>query len=354
MSNQQPPANPPVPQQPRHGAGPWQPQSPQPYPPHGQPPFGQSAGSANVIPPPSGGRQSQQPTVANPTAAPTRPQGGQLPPQPPHGFAAQQQPFHPGFAAGQVAAPPSRPIWKRWWFWVAAVVAVIILSSMANGFARGLAAGASGDAEPAALPAATASIQPEPTAPAADTPTAEPETPVETAAEEPSAPAGVSPAANAYGLPYPAAQAAFLDRIATASEAYDAATTELQRSQVIQQRNVDLCSIVPDGQFTDWVGMATTIGATGDGNAHIDVEIASDVVVGTWNNQLSDIGDNTLIPPGSALFDTLVGMDEDALVVFSGQFLSNDGACVYTSNLTEMFDAWSPDFVTHVSAVRPQ
>lgn len=202
-------------------------------------------------------------------------------------------------------------------------------------------------AAPAAEPAATVAPQP-----VEETPAAEPV--VETAAPpvEAAQPAPVAPTAaqGPYGAPYPAAQQQFLDRIQQASDEYDAATTDLQRDQVLVTRNADLCGIT-GGAMQNWVGRITSIGSTGDGNAYVDIEIADNVVVSTWNNEFSDIGDDTLIPADSELFNQLLAMPEASLVEFNGVFEPGSGVCLKTDNLTTIFDVLDPNFVSNFTAI---
>lgn len=212
--------------------------------------------------------------------------------------------------------------------------------------------------EPAAVEPAAVEPAVQPAAPAAQepAPTREVVAPETEVAAEPTEDATVADppvAAAPYGTEYPDTQQAFLDRIQQASDEFDAATTDLQRSQVLTARNADLCTIT-GGSFENWVGSAMTIGATGDGNAYVDIEIADNVVVSTWNNEFSDIGDDTLVPVGSDLFNVLLEIPEDTLVTFSGRFASGGDSCLKTDNLTEIFDVIDPNFVSHFSAVTPQ
>lgn len=206
---------------------------------------------------------------------------------------------------------------------------------------------ASAPAAPAAQPTATVAPQE-----AEETPVAEPV--VETVAPPVEAvqPAPVVPAAatEPYGAPYPAGQQQFLDRIQQASDQYDSATTDLQRDQVLVSRNADLCGIT-GGAMQNWVGRITMIGSTGDGNAYVDIEIADNVVVSTWNNEFSDIGDETLIPANSELFNQLLAMPEDSLVEFTGAFEPEDGVCLKTDNLTTIFDVLDPNFVSSFTTI---
>ncbi|WP_372595062.1 hypothetical protein, partial [Actinotalea sp.] len=155
-----------------------------------------------------------------------------------------------------------------------------------------------------------------------------------------------------YGS-YSEAQSAFVSRVQQAQDEFDEASNDLQQSQVLLQRNNDLCSTV-GSKFENWTGVITTIGANGDGNAYIEIEIADGVRVKTWNNSFSDFGDDTLIDSSSDLFQTLLSIDEDSPVVFSGEFIGDGDSCVKNSNLTETFSVIDPQFLARFTAVSPR
>lgn len=148
----------------------------------------------------------------------------------------------------------------------------------------------------------------------------------------------------------PAAQTTFLKIFNDAAKKYESAETDLQRSVIIKGRNAEMCAKV-GGSFTHWVGKIDDVGANGEGKAYVSIDLGSDVKFQTWNNAFSDSGDNTLIPPGSALFNHLVALAPGDKVVFSGNFVPGDGACLKTSNMTEYFSATSPEFVTRFTDV---
>lgn len=229
---------------------------------------------------------------------------------------------------------------KKKWPWVVGVVAfVFIVASCSNSGKDATAepAGAKAPAVASAIPKATPSPSAEP--PEEEVSTPEPE-PVEEEPIEESDPASAGPKA----------QQQFIAEIAKGAEAYDEASTELKQSRAMAARDKKLCSIT-GGSFTKWEGEISEIGANNDGDAHITVRFDQDVEIGTWNNAFSDIGDDTLIPSGSRLWETLSNMEEGATVLVSGKFLRGDSACVSDNNLTSIFGSSSPDFKARFSAV---
>ena len=69
-------------------------------------------------------------------------------------------------------------------------------------------------------------------------------------------------------------------------------------------RDKKLCKAIGSRKVTDWVGQVTKVGANSDGKGILEVELAKGIIIKTWNNSLSDMGDHTLIEPGSAVFNT--------------------------------------------------
>ncbi|MFE5335351.1 DUF2510 domain-containing protein [Isoptericola sp. NPDC056573] len=131
---------------------------------------------------------------------------------------------------------------------------------------------------------------------------------------------------------------------------FDEADTDLQQSEAIRKRNEKICSEV--GSTADgWTGVVADVGANGEGKAWVEIEVAPHVTVHTWNNALSDAFDDTLIAPGSSMFDNLVALQEGDTVTFSGEFVRDDDACVQTTNVTQYFSGIDPQFLMRFSAV---
>ncbi|MBP3043703.1 hypothetical protein KKR91_03670 [Arthrobacter jiangjiafuii] len=183
---------------------------------------------------------------------------------------------------------------------------------------------------------------------AAPTPSAEPTTPEAT---QPPAPV-VEPELG-YGS-YPADEQAFIDAFEQGKTRYNEAETELQRSVALTERDTQMCGASGNGSMVNWTGKIVEIGANNDGLAHVKIELANGVKVQTWNNALSDISDNTLIPQSAPFFGTLSSMGEDTLVTFTAESVASDTSCLTTTNLTQAFSAVDPNFLVRFSDVRPQ
>ncbi|WP_068494953.1 DUF4190 domain-containing protein [Pseudoclavibacter helvolus] len=233
-----------------------------------------------------------------------------------------------------------------------AVVGIVLASlAVVASIGTTIGLGGSGDAdEPVAAVATTEA-----------TAAAEVEAVVEVPAEPVEAAPAVTPTqapaepvpADAYGG-YPDQQLSFVTVADQHLDAYDAASTELQESEAIRSRDAALCETVPGGATQQWVGKIIEIGANDEGKAHVRIEIAENMVFQTWNNAFSDIGDNTLIEPGTPMFTALTSMEEGQLVTFSGTLLTGTDSCLKKANLTDAFYAVDPNWLMVFSDIRAQ
>jgi hypothetical protein len=163
----------------------------------------------------------------------------------------------------------------------------------------------------------------------------------------------VDPNMSDYGL-YPQSQADFISLVEKTREELDAAETDLQESVIVRDRDKALCGVLSGGVANKWVGEIKDVGANGEGKAYLEIEIANDIRVKTWNNALSDIFDNTLIPTSSKFFDRLVAMQKGDLVYWSAKFLSDSNSCLKGANLTEYFYGKDPKFIVDFKDVTKQ
>jgi len=156
-----------------------------------------------------------------------------------------------------------------------------------------------------------------------------------------------------YGL-YPQSQVDFISLVEKAREDLGDAETDLQESVIVRGRDKALCGVLSSRVANKWVGEVKDVGANGEGKAYLEIEIANDIRVQTWNNALSDIFDNTLIPTSSKFFDRLVAMQKGDLVYWSAKFLSESDSCLKGANLTEYFYGKDPKFIVDFKDVKKQ
>jgi hypothetical protein len=150
-----------------------------------------------------------------------------------------------------------------------------------------------------------------------------------------------------------AQQEKFMEAIEEGRQKIDDASTDLQQSAALRDRDKALCSILSSYVATDWSGTVKNIGANGEGKAYITIEIGDDARVQTWNNAFSDIGDNTLIPDTNPIFDVIVPLEKGDSVKFSAKFLKGRDTCLKQGNLTEFFYGRDPEFIVQFTKIEP-
>ncbi len=114
-----------------------------------------------------------------------------------------------------------------------------------------------------------------------------------------------------------------------------------------------ICSALPSHKVNGWVGRVSSLSTNGDGKGVLSVEVGPDMYVTTWNNDLSDIGDHTLIDPSSNLFQIASGLKEGQFVRFSGKLFASPTDCVEESSLSLSGSIDSPDFIFAFQSISP-
>ncbi len=104
-----------------------------------------------------------------------------------------------------------------------------------------------------------------------------------------------------------------------------------------------------------WLGTIDDLSTNSEGKATVKIKLPcdapADIVVMTWNNALSDINDNTLIPQSSKLFDALSDIGDGKAVKFGGNFISSEKDGYEESSVTESGSMGSPEFILRFSSV---
>lgn len=149
----------------------------------------------------------------------------------------------------------------------------------------------------------------------------------------------------------PADQAVWLGAVADGQEAAEDAN-ELQVVQARKERGDAMCDALGgDLTVTNWVGEVETIKTTtgGDGGV-LDLVVAEDVKVGTWNNGLSDLGTGSIIDPDSDLWTQIIDLEEGDKVYFSGRF-DGDDECITESSVMDENGMLTPSFIFKFTSV---
>lgn len=149
----------------------------------------------------------------------------------------------------------------------------------------------------------------------------------------------------------PESQAAFIQVFSEYLSLFSSAETELQGANYLNERDRELCKNTGNGRVEDWVGELRSVGANSEGKAVVSIEIDDGLRVETWNNAFSDIFDETLIEPGTALYEAVLPLKPGEQVVFSGTFISSSNSCLSDKKFSDSARASKPDFVFRFSQI---
>lgn len=150
-------------------------------------------------------------------------------------------------------------------------------------------------------------------------------------------------ASSEFG-PQPSEQIEMIELIEFYRVAYDEAQTDLQKANSRLERDEAICQALGSGKVSNWYGVVDDVGATSEALGWLKIAIGDNVTLETWNNEFSDIGDDTLVSRKSPLYETLLSLTKGQVVKFSGKFVADSGLCLGTKNLTEHFAINRPEF----------
>lgn len=147
-----------------------------------------------------------------------------------------------------------------------------------------------------------------------------------------------------------AAEVEFCNIIRETSKQYeslaDQGANELKLSKMRTIRKSSLRMALRSGKVKNWTGTLKALSTTSEGKAHVAVELPCETVVSvqTWNNELSDMSDKTLIPQSSPIFDKVAELKVGQKVIFDGQFLPDDKNGFVEQSISEAGSLKEPEF----------
>jgi hypothetical protein len=159
--------------------------------------------------------------------------------------------------------------------------------------------------------------------------------------------AEISQALNAM----PDLEKQFIAAVENARSVYKSGANDMAKGAARPLRAKELCALLRSPSIRNWVGRVSKLSTNGDGKGVLEVQIDKDIVIKTWNNAVSDAGDNTLIDPGSPLFSKASALAEGKQVVFSGSFRADSTDCVREGSLTLRGSLMEPEFIFRFSDV---
>jgi hypothetical protein len=165
--------------------------------------------------------------------------------------------------------------------------------------------------------------------------------------------ANEEPVASSMQVPIPDQEAKFVAVSVAAREAYKAGANEMAKGAARPYRAKGLCNQAQGRAIQNWVGKIETLSSNSDGKGVLSVVIGDKIYLKTWNNSVSDIGDRTLIEPGSPLYQKAVVLQVGQAVSFSGSFIPSQTDCVREGSLTLDGSMTKPEFIFRFSDIAP-
>ncbi len=153
----------------------------------------------------------------------------------------------------------------------------------------------------------------------------------------------------------PSDEAAFCQIVEQAARTYKenqaGGANELKLSKLRTNRAEILKQALPSRNVHYWIGHVSDLSTTGDGKAALGILLPCqiDVVVKTCNNELSDLGSNTLIPTSSGLYGMLSNFHKGGPIRFDGRFLPDNVNGLKEISLTEQGGMAEPEFLMRFS-----
>jgi hypothetical protein len=153
------------------------------------------------------------------------------------------------------------------------------------------------------------------------------------------------------GLVMPVDEEGFVRAVQEGQVAFQRAPNEMAQGGTRSRRRLAICQILRRRSVSGWIGRIAKLSSNSDGKGVLEISLADSIRVETWNNDLSDVSDETLIDPSTALFALLSQMKQGDQVVFSGTFIPSDTDCVKESSMSLGGSMTDPEFVFRFSSV---
>ena len=128
---------------------------------------------------------------------------------------------------------------------------------------------------------------------------------------------------------------------------YKKAPNELKKSALRRERSRAIKEFIGVNFSGQWVGKLTRLTTTREHNAHIIIELLGTdmIAIKNYNNELSDIGSDTLIKAESSLFNAVSELGTGDTVKVTGSFLPADDDHIGELSMTERGSMTDPAFL---------
>jgi Sec-independent protein translocase protein TatA len=150
-----------------------------------------------------------------------------------------------------------------------------------------------------------------------------------------------------FGESSPPEEKKLIEAVIAGYEEFKKGSNEIQQEKARDSRKAAIASALGTTTASNWTGTVKNIGTNSDGLGILDITISSDptITVSTWDNALSDIFDNTLIPKSSPVYEAMANLKKGDKVLFSGRFLRDERDSIKESSLTIAGSMRAPNFI---------
>ena len=119
------------------------------------------------------------------------------------------------------------------------------------------------------------------------------------------------------------------------------------QGKVLYDRTKEICALMTSLKVGNWVGKVSKVETNEDGWGVLEIELDTNLRLSTRDNVYGDYGSNTLINPGSDLFNSFMYLRKGNKIKFSGNFFKEDrekGTCLNLMNGTLQYRVLKPTY----------
>ena len=157
--------------------------------------------------------------------------------------------------------------------------------------------------------------------------------------------------ASPQGPSLPPKQEAFIEAAMSGRLAFRQAANDMAKGGTRAERKKAVTSVLDGLTIDEWIGKIKKLGANSEGKGVLAVSLNDFITLATWNNALSDLGSQTLIPPDSTLFQKVSSLQKGDMVIFSGSFFRSDVDGIEEQSMTLSGSMLSPEYVFRFESV---
>jgi hypothetical protein len=151
-------------------------------------------------------------------------------------------------------------------------------------------------------------------------------------------------------------QLEFHQKLIELEKKYNEADTEMKKSKVYREMASWLRKYIPNAKVMNWEGKLVKIG-TNEGGTKAYIEIESnfegkEIIFKTWNNEISDLFYNTMIPLNSKVYRQLEDLKKGDYVIFDAIFIPASKGGFEQANMLEYTKVADPEFIVRFTNIR--